>query len=278
MPTAPDSTDDIVGTIDAGTGLSAVSADYFPRHLRFADSEGDMRRVDESEMLATKGAKIVLGEPGMGKSELMREAGRRLEVPHITAVRFMLSKAPAQFVVPGKPLIIDGLDEAMARREGDAVDAILAQLEAAGSPEFILSCRTREWQARSVTNLRQIYGTDPGIFVLEPFSRTEARAFLIQHFVRADADHVLNHLDEHGLAELYQNPLTLRLMGQVAEHDKHLPSTRADLFERVCVLIWPEHDPDRQDGGLGLISEGAALSAAGAIMAGLLFAGAEAAS
>lgn len=256
----------------------AKPAGYFLRHLHFSDHEGNSHHISEANMLAIPGPKIVLGEPGMGKSRLIHEVGRRLEVKPITAIRFMLSKDPGQFIVPGKPLLIDGLDEAMARHEGDAVDKILAQLEEAGSPEFILSCRAREWQARSVTNLRQIYGADPIIFTLQPLSRTEAREFLIQRFVKADSDHVLDHLDEHGLVDLYRNPLTLGLMGQVAEHDTRLPATRAALFERVCALIWPEHDPLRQDSGLGRIIEDKALSAAGAMMAGLLFSGAEATS
>ncbi len=108
--------------------------------------------------------------------------------------------------------------------------------------------------------------------------RAEACAFLAQHHVKADADHVLDHLDAHSLADLYRNPLTLGLMGQVAEHDMHLPTTRSALFERVCKLIWPEHDPDRQDTTLAQVTEDQALSAAGAIAAGLLLAGAEAAS
>jgi hypothetical protein len=37
----------------------------------------------------------------------------------------MLSKNPAKLVVSGKPLLIDGLDEALTRHEGDAVDEIL---------------------------------------------------------------------------------------------------------------------------------------------------------
>ena len=76
-------------------------------------------------------------------------------------------------------MLIDALDEAMSRREGDAVDTILAQLESAGSPDFILSCRAREWQTRSEINLRRIYGPDPNIFRLEPLSRAEARLFLV---------------------------------------------------------------------------------------------------
>jgi hypothetical protein len=220
----------------------------------------------------------VLAEPGMGKSELIRELGRRLGVEPVSAVRFMLSKDPLRFVRSDVPLLIDGLDEAMARREGDAVDTVLAQLEEAGSPTFILTCRSREWQARSETNLRQLYGTDPAVFSLEPLSRDEATAFLEQRHPRADVSNVLDHLDMHKLRDLYRNPLTLGLMGRVAESDSQLPSSRAALFERVCVLIWPEHDRDRQDERLAQLTEHEALEAAGAISAALLFAGAEAVS
>lgn len=249
---------------------------YFQRQLCFSDQNGLVQQTDEDGILSRSGPKVVLGEPGMGKSEFMRELGRRLDVIPVTAVRFMSSKDPAKLVVSGKPLLIDGLDEAMARREGDAVDTILAQLEAAGSPNFIISCRAREWQQRTVTNLRQIYGDEPTIFTLEPLGRDEAVQFLRQRFSKADTDHVLGHLDEHRLSDLYRNPLTLSLMGQVAEREELLPATRAALFERVCELIWSEHDQDRQDGILGQINEAQVLSAAGAMMAGLLFSGAEA--
>src|SRR3569832_2591471 len=177
----------------------------------------------------------------------MRELGRQLGIEPVTAIRFINAKNPVKLVPAGKPLLIDGLDEAMSRREGDAVDAILAQLEEAGSPPFILSCRSREWQARSVTNLRQLYGAEPRVLTLEPFDRSEARAFLLAQHPGVDADHVLDHLASHSLEDLYHNPLTLGLMGRVAETDTQLPATRAALFERVCTLIWPEHDRARQD-------------------------------
>lgn len=272
------------GTLSASDGTHhedtnlAQAAVYFPRQLLNGDASILDNRVDEAGLLKLTGNKIVLGEPGMGKSELMRELGRRLGVEAVTAIRLMNARNPIKLVLVGKPLLIDGLDEAMSRREGDAIDAILAQLEAADAPPFILSCRSREWQARSVTNLRQLYGTDPKILTLEPLNRIEAHAYLLAQHPSVDADHVLDHLAAHSLDELYRNPLTLGLMGRVAESDTQLPATRAALFERVCALLWPERDPDRQDYGLAQLTEDEALDAAGAIAAGLLFAGAEAAS
>lgn len=251
---------------------------YFSRRLKFSDASILDNIVDEAELLTLAGNKVILGEPGIGKSELMRELGRRLGVEPVTAIRFINAKIPTKLVPTGKPVLIDGLDEAMSRREGDAVDAILAQLEEADLPLFVLSCRSREWQARSATNLRQLYGDEPKILELEPFDRTEARAYLVAQHENSDADHVLDHLAAHSLEELYRNPLTLGLMGRVAETDTQLPGTRAALFERVCKLVWPEHDPDRQDQGLAQLTEDEALDAAGAIAAALLFAGAEAAS
>jgi hypothetical protein len=195
---------------DIATGGSqGRTGGYFPRWLTAADDTSPTEPLSEAGLAALNGPRIVLGEPGMGKSELMGEFGQRLGVEPVTATRFMNAKKPTKLVPIGKPLLIDALDEAMARREGDAIDAILAQLEEAGSPPFILSCRSREWRSRSVTNLRQLYGSDPRIFVLEPFSRSEAHLFLQTRNPSIDAEYVLGHLEQHSLEELYRNPLTL---------------------------------------------------------------------
>ena len=255
-----------------------AAPEYFPRRLRVVDAATRGEMVDEAGLLARGGATVVLAEPGMGKSELLGEMGRRLGIRPVSAIRFLLSGDPAKFIQPGLPLLIDGLDEAMARREGDAVAAVLAKLDDAGAPPFILTCRSREWQARGETGLRQVYGGEPAVFALQPFDRDEAAAFLGSHHPAVDAGHVLDHLDQHKLSELYRNPLTLGLMGRVAETDRQLPASRGALFTRVCALIWPEHDRDRQDIGLAQLTEYQAFDAAGAIAAALLFSGAEAVS
>jgi hypothetical protein len=84
---------------------------YFPRWLSVSDASILDDRIDEAGLLALVGNKIVLGEPGIGKSELMRELGRRLAVEPVTAIRFVNARNPAKLVPAGKRLLIDGLDD-----------------------------------------------------------------------------------------------------------------------------------------------------------------------
>lgn len=88
------------------TAKAAVS--HFPRRLR-ADDGNQIWEADDADVLAIAGPKVVLGEPGMGKSSLLRDFGQKMDVQLLTAVRFMLARNPSKLVVLGKPLIIDGL-------------------------------------------------------------------------------------------------------------------------------------------------------------------------
>jgi len=252
---------------------------YFHRRVRLAnttgfDKGGAPKTISEEEFLALRGPKVLLGEPGMGKTELITQASKSLGVDVVSAIRFMHSKRPALFLVDGRPLLIDGLDEAIARKDGNAVDEVLAQLEAIDLPDFLLTCRAREWQARTNSSLRQLYA-DVHVATLEPLTRTEAKEFLRAKYSAVDAEHVLSHLENHGIKDIYSNPLMLGAMGKVATVSQQLPSNRAALLDKVCHLIWPEHDIERRETDKRMIGVEAALSAAGAISAALLFAGAD---
>ena len=247
---------------------------YHSRSLRPFDGDGPS--IDERQLLAIRGPRIVLGEPGAGKTRLFEELGRRVGGSPVTALRLIHSKTPERLVRAARPFLVDGLDQAIACKEGDAVDAVLSQLEAAGSRNFIISCRVREWQARSVTAMRQAFDGDPSVFELEPFRRCDAEGFLRASFPAVDAEGVLGHLELHGLANLYENPLMLRLVGTLADTGAELPRTRGGLLDRVCSVLWPERDVDRYGSNLSRMNEEQVLSCAGAIMAGLLSAGAEA--
>jgi len=255
-----------------GESVEPVETAYFRRKLRILDEPSE-REILDSNLLGLERSVVVLGEPGMGKSELIGELGRASGVAPVSAPRFMLSKNPGSYVTSGRPLLIDGLDEAIARDEKDALDRVLAQLEDAGCPRFVLSCRSREWQSRSLRSLKEIYGVDPLVVSIEEFTREEASAFWSSRGFTSSVDPVLDGLDEQGLSDLYRNPLTLSLLGRVADSGKSRPATRAELFEHVSELIWREENDARQNTQLAQISQEQALSSAGACMAAMIFGG-----
>jgi hypothetical protein len=261
--------------VPGGEGVEPVESSYFRRKLRVIE-EGLGREILDSDLLALERSIVVLGEPGMGKSELIGELGRAGGVAPVSAPRFMLSKNPGSYVTSGRLCLIDGLDEAIARDENDALDRVLAQLEDAGCPRFVLSCRSREWQSRSLRSLTEIYGAEPLVVSIEDFTREEASAFWSSRGFTSSVDAVLDGLDEQGLSDLYRNPLTLSLLGRVADSGKPLPATRAELFGHVCELIWREENDARQNTRLAQISQEQALSSAGACMAAMIFGGVDA--
>ncbi len=214
----------------------------------------------------------------MGKTELLNELGARIGVAPIRAGWFLNAPVPSSSIHPGLPLLIDAVDEVVSNRDGDVIDRLMAQIERSGARNVILGCRALEWDMRGERGLKAQFGAAPRVFVLAPFSRAEAFQFLEGRHPCVDPAAVLTHLEEHSLAELYGNPLTLDLLGRVASGTSRLPRSRADLFELVCAHIWMEHDRYRQASGLGQLSESAALDAAGAIGAALILSGAVAAS
>ncbi len=265
----------IATQLQASDAFDATPRPYFPRRLR-ALPEPNMDVIQDAELLEIERPIVILGEPGMGKSEMIRHLSERAGASPISASRFMNSMNPGSFVNGKDPLFIDALDEAMARSAGDAVDKVLARLEGAGCPRFILSCRAREWQSRTESDLKEIYGASPLVVSIEELSRDEARTFWTMRGFASDADPVLNRMDEQNLSALYKNPLTLGLLGSVADSGRGLPATRADLFRHVCELSWSESDESRQNEPLAKLTQAEALSAAGAMMASSIFAGAEA--
>ena len=132
-----------------------------------------------------------------------------------------------------------------------------------GSPGFILSCREADWLgAADRVKIEDDYGEDPVVLRLQPFSCDDAREFLSQEFPKVDAEQLLDHLGDRGIEGLYRNPLTLWLLGEVAQEEGSLPERRADLFDRACRVMLKEknrrHDRDsharRHEEGLLLAS------------------------
>src|SRR5580704_19581490 len=84
-------------------------------------------------------ALIVLGDPGAGKTHLIRQAAAGAHV--LTAKRAI---APSTKLPAGPRVFIDALDEVSGDVE-EALSEIISKLENAGAPAVMLTCRAQDW-------------------------------------------------------------------------------------------------------------------------------------
>ena len=130
---------------------------YIPRTLwykkRDANNQEETIEISEDQLLLETRPLIVLGEAGMGKTELMKRLGNRNGYTHCTAKKLLLIDLKSIYK-DGTTLVIDALDEATSQHDGDAISQVLKKLAALGFPRFILSCRVAEWHSFTNNSLR----------------------------------------------------------------------------------------------------------------------------
>ncbi|MFZ2980062.1 MAG: hypothetical protein WA085_03450, partial [Sphingobium sp.] len=235
------------------------------RLAKYDQMTGEWSMIDQDDVLVIAEPVIVLGDPGLGKSVLAKALGSAPGHHYVLAGTFVRSARPESFLVPGDRLVIDGLDEVASTAIGGGVEAVLTQLSKIGNPPFVLSSREADWRgAADRIKIEDDYPGKPILLHLQPFDRDDACAFLAQNFPKVDADAVLTHLAARGLEDIYKNPLTLKLMGEVADGDGALPSSRAQLFGRACQVMLAEKNERHQDAGPGTWGDDKLLLAAGA--------------
>jgi hypothetical protein len=123
-------------------------------------------------------AVVVLGEPGMGKTNAFESAAREEANSVCISVRRFL-RTPVEWWA-GKTLYLDGLDETRARTGESAgvVDTLVRRLGEAGSPKFRLSCRPADWEGSSDATALKDASADDQLTVLrlEPLTDDDVLA------------------------------------------------------------------------------------------------------
>jgi hypothetical protein len=240
---------------------------YLARKLWYSDADGQ-HWLSQDALCARREPVIVLGEPGMGKSELLARLGSESENAFCRAGQLINRANPATLLGTAKRLVIDALDEVSAQREGDAVDLVLRKLGELDYPPFVLSCRVSEWRAAIATQaIADQYELEPLELHLEPFDRDEQHALLTELTSdAARASELIDHFETFGL-DFLGNPQTLNLVAALPA-GQALPKTSSELFEQAIETLRKERNKKKTELPRDLV-----LDAAGAAFAGLILTG-----
>lgn len=196
-------------------------------------------------------AYVLLGDPGAGKSESLREESQvGGGGVYLSARDFItLGVEPAD---AGKTIFIDGLDEMRAGASDGRVplDAIRSKLKALGRPRFRLSCREHDWRAQ--TDLGALSQVARGGIVkelhLEPLSREEQRQVVEARSSEVpDVEAFMRRADEHALTALFGNPLLLDLTIRAVAAKGGWPDSRHAIYDLACRELAIERSPAHLD-------------------------------
>ena len=225
---------------------------FVPRILRFvADDREQQLRHDE--LLGLAANMVILGGAGIGKTKLLEELDCE-KAKFVTAQRLINHPQPRELVAGFDFLLVDALDEAAAYKAGEAVNRVLHQIERAGAPHFVLSCRAEDWQTATAGSLiAETFGHHPLEMTLMPFDDEQIEKFLEELVGAEAAAETIATYNERGFSSWLGNPQTLSMLADLIGEGQHPDSTTA-LFEGFVDLSLPETNRSRrsQNGDVGL--------------------------
>lgn len=244
---------------------------YVPRTLVVDKLQPDEKTIGEDEISTIQNPIVILGEPGIGKSDLTKSIANSLSAVRVSAGTFSRSEDLSPYAVGHSgTLIIDGLDEVSTASGETALDVVLKKLDKLGRPRFILSCRAADWQGLSDRwKIEQDYGFRPVTLQILPFTQEQARSFLAG-YENIDADKLLDEIADRGLQELVGNPLTLGLLAEVAREGQGIPDNKTELLDKASRMLVREVNPAHVHSPAAQAHVEDLLVSAGAIMAHLL--------
>lgn len=215
---------------------------------------------------------ILLGEPGLGKSQAVKDAVRNLgESPdrplHLSidlgvysdsaSIRAKLIEGEQweKWVTEGQTfhLFLDSADEAMLQFAGIGEFLIEEFRAASGSLENLrlrIVCRSADWTSGLTDGLkdlwREIGGGDATVreLSLAPLREVDMRSAADAEGL--DAVAFIHEVRQRELESLASLPLTAAMLLRMAKEDSALPETKLDLYSRGVATLLREDNPRRR--------------------------------
>lgn len=217
---------------------------------------------------------VLIGEPGMGKSAVLRQEAQDTHSQKINVRTLVNSPTENRF---SERAYLDALDE--YRSDGSAADKanfLAISLQKKCPNGWLLSCRSQDWRKDADLNaINEQYGHTDDIVVarLLPLDREEAITILASTGIESPEQFYDEGLKK-GAGAFLENPLSLILLQKVVSAKGDWPETRYDVFEAATSQLCHENNEERRFQPAKSASE--ILSAAEELSALLLVTGARA--
>ncbi len=245
------------------------------RRLNGETAQGPIE-LAQDDLLTRPESLIILGEAGMGKTELTYWLGAQDNFLRCTARQLIYRNNSIELLSDAVVLVVDALDEVGSRDEGEAVDLVLRALGQLRYPRFIMSCRVSDWRsATGRSAIRDQYGSEPIELHLKPFTSQDVQIFLQKELGEERASEVVTHFKEKRIGDLLGNPQTLLMIASVAKAE-NLPNSVGSLFESYVDIAWSEHSDLKPNSTLLTHGSETVHDALGAAFCALIFTGSDA--
>lgn len=253
---------------------------YIPRKLEYEarDIEGNLNTVivEDSQLLdiAQSRPVVVLADAGMGKTLLMEELEKdsTIRTKSLSATRLVKRSVESLKNLSDHILLIDAFDEVPSMKDGSIIHEVLSKLEELNFPQFILTCRSIEWNDSNKNEIQSDY-KDILTANLTNLSREDAQHFLQSRGLDSEnVSQLITQLEENSLSSFYENPRNLALLAEIDFLVHPVPETKAKLFELATEKLWQEVNSKAQN-ALGQLHQDQVIECAGLIFAIYLLAG-----
>ncbi len=210
---------------------------------------------------------VLLGEPGMGKSETMKAlaalalGAQGLPVTVNDFIVLTLPQPNAEH-----PVFIDALDEARASGDTTVWKELRRSIAQSQLKRFGVACRAADWYATDAQDLGTVsQGQRVRVFALNPLT-PEQRHAVLEHEGIKDVSAFEQQAQALGFGDMLGNPQSLILLAAaIKTNQNQWPQTRSEAYELACqeLLREPNQRHARAQQSAALLSDESLLDAAG---------------
>ena len=207
---------------------------------------------------------VILGEPGMGKSKLLREAEDLAEAEGRAPILIDLDQSSneerlyrrlttpeilgAGAAAPPADLLIDSLDigQLFIPTLGHLLAEVFLEYPKTADLRVRLTCRSTEWPSSLEDALFDRWGdSQVGAFELAPLRRKDVA--LAARAECLDADAFLASIEASQAGALANRPVTLDFLLRLAKEGRPFPGSRVEIHRQGCELLCAEDNPARRE-------------------------------